>query len=131
MIQKLPRDPSTGFQGGGGSDGQQIAHTTGMPQTMIATAQVPASSSTSTASSGGGAMVSLRTNISEKNAVGANIMSGADPPMIGAPNDAVLSSRLPSHNIGIPGGNHSQPIVDFRSLNTMGKVEARSHSKTS
>ena len=125
----MPRDPSTGFQGGGGNDVQQISQTTGMPQTMIATAQVPASSSTSTASSGGGAMISLRTKTSEKNAIGTNILT--DPPMIGATSDAVLNSRLPNNNIGIPGGNHPQPIVDFRSLNAMGKVEARSHSKTS
>ena len=98
---------------------------------MVATAQVPASSSTSTASSGGGAMVSSRTIQSEKNAVGSSMMPGVDPPMIGTPNDAVLNSRIVNNTVGIAGGNHSQTIIDFRSLNTMGKVEGRSHSKTS
>ena len=63
FLQKLPRDPSTGFQGGG--DGQQMSNQSAAPQTMMATAQVPASSSTSTASSIGGPMVSLRSNLSD------------------------------------------------------------------
>ena len=127
-MQKLPRDPSTGFQGGGDA---QLSQNTGMPQTMMATAQVPASSSTSTASSAGGAMASLRTNPSDKNVMGGNNMSSADPAMIGMPNDAVMNSRLANNTLGMAGGNHSQHVMDFRSLNAIGKVEGRSNSKTS
>lgn len=99
---------------------------------MMATAQVPASSSTSTASStGGGAMASLRTNLSEKNITVGSNMSAAEATMMGASNEVVINNRLANNNVAIASGNHSQQVMDFRSLNAIGKVGARSNSKTS
>ena len=112
----MPRDPSTGFQGGGG-DIQQSSNNTGLPQTMAATAQVPAPSSTSTTSSTAAGMISLRGNISENNATGMN-MSGAENRMTGQQNDAALNNRvLNTQNIGNSSIGHSQQVIDFRNAN--------------
>ena len=111
----MPRDPSTGFQGGGG-DIQQPSNNTGLPQTMAATAQVPAPSSTSTTSSTAAGMISLRGNISENNTTGMN-MSGAER-MIGQQNDIAINNRvLNTQNIGTTSIGHSQQVIDFRNAN--------------
>ena len=126
FLQKLPRDPSTGFQGGG--DGPQMQQSNAHPQTMVATAQVPASSSTSTASSIGGPMISLRSNLSDNTNVG-----GVNQSMAGAINETGMNQRIGNHPmLGV--GNNNPPqnqVMDFRSLNTMGKLDGRSNSKTS
>ena len=112
----MPRDPSTGFQGGGG-DIQQSSNNTGLPQTMAATAQVPAPSSTSTTSSTAAGMISLRGNISENNTTGMN-MSGAENRMIGQHNDIAINNRvLNTQNIGTTSIGHSQQVIDFRNAN--------------
>ena len=108
-----------------------MPQTTGLPQTMLATAQVPASSSTSTASSTGGVMASLRTNLPEKNTAGGHNMSAAEATMIGTQHEAVINNRLANNNVGIASEKHSPQVMDFRSLNAMGKVGGRSNSKTS
>ena len=95
---------------------------------MVATAQVPASSSTSTASSIGGPMVSLRSNLSDNTNVG-----GVNQSMTGAINETGMNQRIGNHPmLGI--GNNNPPqnqVMDFRSLNTIGKLDGRSNSKTS
>ena len=112
----MPRDPSTGFQGGGG-DIQQSSNNTGLPQTMVATAQVPAPSSTSTTSSTAAGMISLRGNLSENNTTGMN-MSGAENRMTGQQNDTTLNNRvLNTQNIGTTSIGHSQQVIDFRNAN--------------
>ena len=98
---------------------------------MMATAQVPASSSTSTASSTGGQIVSLRTNLSEKNVMGGHSILGTEPTMIGKPSEVAMNSRVANNNIGVGNGGHSQQLMDFRGLNTLGKNEGHSNSKTS
>ena len=76
-------------------------------------------------------MASLRTNQTEKNIAVGNNMSASEATMIGEPNEAVINNRLANNVAGIASGNHSQPVMDFRNLNAIGKVGARSNSKTS
>lgn len=105
-----------------------MQHSNSNPQSMVATAQVPASSSTSTASSIGGPMVSLRSNLSDNTNVG-----GVNQSMTGAINETGMNQRIGNHPmLGI--GNNNPPqnqVMDFRSLNTVGKLDGRSNSKTS
>ena len=106
-----------------------MSNPSAVPQTMMATAQVPASSSTSTVSSIGGPMVSLRSNLSDH----TNNGGGGNQTMIGSINEAGINSRMGNNPMmgGVNSNSSQQQVMDFRSLNTMGKMDGRSNSKTS
>ena len=90
---------------------------------MIATAQIPASSSTSTASSIGGPMVSLRSNISDN----TNNVGGVNQSMMGSINETGINSRIGNNSSmgGISSNPPQQQVMDFRSLNTMGHANSK------
>ena len=73
-------------------------------------------------------MVSLRSNLSDNTNVG-----GVNQSMTGAINETGMNQRIGNHPmLGI--GNNNPPqnqVMDFRSLNTIGKLDGRSNSKTS
>ena len=103
-----------------------MSQNTGLPQTMMATAQVPAPSSTSTTSSTGGLMASLRPNLSEKSMGVGNNMSVSETILMGASNKAVINNRMANNNFGMASGKHSQQqALDFRNL----KSGAHTNSK--
>ena len=99
-----------------------MAHNSGLPQPMLATAQVPASSSTSTASSMGAAMASLRPNHSESGITLANNLSSPNTSMIGASRDAVMNNRLPNSTNDIVDGSHQQQSLNYRNMTAMEKT---------
>ena len=78
-----------------------MSQNTGLPQTMMATAQVPAPSSTSTTSSTGGLMASLRPNLAEKSMGVGNNMSVSETILMGASNKAVINNRMANNNFGM------------------------------
>ena len=99
-----------------------MAHNSGLPQTMLASAQVPASSSTSTASSIGAAMASLRPNQPESGITVANNMSSSNTSMIGASRDAVMNNRLPNSTNDNVGGGHQQQSLNYRNMTAIEKA---------
>ena len=66
--------------------------------------------------------------------MGGSNMSRTDPPLIGTMNEPGINNRMGNPSI-LGGGNNNpqsqQQVMDFRSLNTMGKLDGRSNSKTS
>ena len=107
-----------------------MAHNSGLPQAMMASAQVPASSSTSTASSIGAAMASLRPNQPESGITVGNNMSSSNSTMIGASNDAVMNNRLANSTNDNVGGSHQQQSLNYRNMTAIGRAGPDSNSKS-
>ena len=62
-------------------------------------------------------------------------MSRTDQSLIGTMNETGMNNRVGNPPISLGCGNNNQQpqqqVMNFRSLNTMGKLDGRSNSKTS
>ena len=138
IAQKLPRDPSTGFQGGGLVGDNNLQHQLPQNNTLhhnsIPTAQIPASSSTSTSSSATGTGATAMVSLSGGNTT-MNTMGSSKPSLIGGGGGSqgnMMSNRLINNNIDKIDGNHNQPqSIGYRNLSNIAKAGFHPSGKNS